>query len=76
MAQITVNDTSYTQVLDGAGFCISEVEMKYAFGATEPTDSDSFTLNARSQINGIDGKILWAKAVVFTSVAVTAITEA
>ncbi len=76
MARITVNDTTYTQVLDGIGFCISEAEVRYAFGATTPTDADCFTLDPRAQINGIDGMILWAKAIAYSEVTVTSITEA
>ena len=74
MAKIYVNSTTYTTVLDGAGFCISDVEMKYAFGDA-PTDEDCFTLNPRSQVNGLVGKILWAKAVLHDNVAVLSETE-
>lgn len=73
MAKVPVNNTTYTEVLDGAGFCISDNEIKYAFGATTPTDDDSFILNPRSQVNSAVGKKLWAKSVVFDSASVTAV---
>lgn len=75
MGKIAVNDTTYTEVLDGAGFCISDTEIKYAFGDTTPTDADSFVLNPRNQINGMSGKKLWAKSVAFGSSEVTAVLE-
>ena len=77
MAKIEINNTSYTQVLDGAGFVTSEVENKYAFtdDATPPTDEDSFTRNPRDQVNGSNGKILWAKSIVYAKVDVTPVGE-
>ncbi len=76
MAKTTVNNTTFTEVLDGAGFCISDAEITYEFGDTQPTGANDFTLNPRSQINGTEGKKLWAKSVVFTSAEVTAVLEA
>ncbi len=73
MSKVTVNNTAYTEVLDGSGFCISDNEIKYAFGETTPTDEDSFTLNPRNQINGTTGKKLWAKSTVFASAQVTSV---
>ena len=75
MAKVLINNTSFTMVLDGAGFCISDNEVKYAFGDTEPTDDDAFTLNPRSQVNSVYGKKLWAKSVNFESAYVTPIEE-
>lgn len=76
MAKVTVNNTTFTEVLDGAGFCISEGEILYAFKATTPTNDDSFKILPNKQVNGMAGKKLWAKCLVFESAAVTAVTEA
>jgi len=75
MAKIEINDTTYTMVLDGAGFVTSDVENKYAFGDTEPTDADCFTRNPRDQVNGADDKKLWAKSIAYSEVDVTAVVE-
>jgi len=72
-----INDTTLTEVLDGAGFCYSEYEIEYYFGADAATAEAAgrILLNPRSQINGDEGKILWAKAVKFETVIVTSTPE-
>jgi hypothetical protein len=73
MAKIEINDSTYTMVLDGAGFVTADIEVMYAFGDTEPTDDDSFTRNPREQVNGDGGTKLWAKSVAYSKVAVSSI---
>ena len=72
MARITINNSTWTQVLDGAGFCISSAETEYAFDDV----ADAFTISATEQINGLDGKILWAKAIAYESMELNAELEA
>ena len=76
MARITINNSTWTQVLDGAGFCISSAETEYAFNDVTPTVADAFTISATEQINGLDGKILWAKAIAYESMELNAELEA
>jgi hypothetical protein len=63
---VTVNSSTYTEVLDGAGFAYSESEIEYLFSATTPT-GDGMNLSAREQITGAAGQVLWARSVGFAS---------
>ena len=74
MAKTTINNNTFTEVLDGAGFCISEVETIYSFGTT-PSIEDSFTLGPRGQVNGFNNKTLWAMSVLHAEVDVYSETE-
>jgi len=66
---VEVNNTTYTLVLDGAGFVYSEMEVEYLFSATQPSGK-GMTLNPRNQMRGMTGQKLWAKSVVFALVDV------
>jgi len=68
-----INNETLTQVLDGEGFCYSENEIKYYFGADAATAEAAgrILLDPKSQINGIAGKILWAKSARFETALVT-----
>ncbi len=58
---IGINDTTWTQVLDGDGFVICAAGVYYSFHATAPTDS--FFIDGGDQVNGTTGQILWAKSI-------------
>jgi len=77
MAKIAINSKTLTEVLDGAGFCYSESEIKYYFGANaaEAETAGEILLSPRTQINGIADKKIWAQTTGFSSGYVTAITE-
>lgn len=66
---VEVNDTTYTLVLDGAGFVYSSEEIDYIFSDTEPSGT-GMRINPRNQMRGMTGQKLWAKSVVFTLVDV------
>ncbi len=65
MAVIEINDTTLVQVLDGEGFCYSENEIGYFYGADAGAaeTAGQITLSPRSQINGTSGQIIWAKCI-------------
>ncbi len=58
---IAINNTTWTEVLDGGGFVICSAGAYYSFHATAPTDS--FFIGGGDQINGISGQKLWAKSI-------------
>jgi len=58
--EVEINNTTFTQVLDGEGFAICDSEALYAFGDTSPTVA-GFRVNPANQVNGKDGHILWSK---------------
>lgn len=61
---ISVNTSTYTQVLSGAGFCYSEDEQEYIFAASQPASTvNGMNVSARSQITGTTGQILWSRCV-------------
>lgn len=62
---IGINDTTWTEVLDGEGFVICSAGVLYSFHATAPTDS--FFVEGGSQVNGASGQILWAKSISATA---------
>ena len=57
---ITVNDTTWTQVLSGEGFAICGSALLYSFHATAPVAS--FPVPGGEQVNGAVDQILWAKS--------------
>ena len=57
---VTVNDSTWTQVLDGEGFAICGASVLYSFHATAPTVG--FPIDGGNQVNGAAGEILWAKS--------------
>jgi len=59
--KINTNNVSWTQVLSGAGFVISKQKIRYNFDTQ--LDTDSFIILPNNQVNGLDGKILYAKSV-------------
>lgn len=61
---IEVNDTTYTLVLDGAGFVYSSEEIEYLFSPTQPSTT-GMKLNPRNQMRGMTGQKLWARSVLF-----------
>ena len=76
MAKVAVNNSTFTEVLDGAGFCTSDATIEYEFGATQPSGTGSFLRNPRDQMNGAAGKKLWAKACApHTAAEVTSVAE-
>jgi len=72
---VTVNSTTYTQVLSGAGFVYSESEIEYLFSATTPT-GDGMNLSARDEMRSATGQVLWAKSVGFDTAIVFVTAEA
>ena len=58
---VAINDTTWTEVLDGAGFVICSAGALYSFHATAPTDQ--FFIEGGNQVNGIAGQKLWAKSI-------------
>ncbi len=58
---ITIDETTWTEVLDGEGFVICAAGVHYSFHATAPTDS--FFVRGSGQVNGIFGQKLWAKSI-------------
>ncbi len=62
---IGINDTTWTQVLDGEGFVICSAGAFYSFHATAPTDK--FFVEGGNQINGAVGQVLWAKSIGLTA---------
>ena len=59
MPKVAVNDTTWTEVLDGAGFCWSAANMQYSFTGDE---TETLRIDGGNQINSIAGKILYAKS--------------
>lgn len=57
---VSINDTTWTEVLNGEGFVICSASVIYSFHATAPTDS--FPVDGGNQVNGISGQKLWAKS--------------
>ena len=58
---VTINDTTWTEVLDGEGFVLCSAGVFYSFHATAPTGS--FFVEGKNQVNGISGQKLWAKSI-------------
>ena len=58
---IAINDTTWTEVLDGEGFVICQAGANYSFHDTAPTDS--FFVEGGHQVNGTTGEKLWAKSI-------------
>lgn len=72
---VEVNDSTYTLVLDGAGFLYSDQEIEYKDGPTQPTGKGNI-LNPRNQMYGMAGKKIWARSVVFALANVEVSPEA
>ena len=71
MAKVAVNNTTWTEVLIGGGFCLSTQKMKYSFTGD---DTGTLVINPDNQINSASGKTLYAKS--FSSFGeVTAVAE-
>lgn len=62
---VSINNSTWTQVLDGAGFAICQAGVYYSFHATAPTAQ--FFVDGGNQVNGTAGQILWAKSISATS---------
>ena len=62
--EILLNNSTYTEVLDGEGFVYSAQELEYQFSPLQPTGR-GFRIFARNQINGALGQKLWARAISF-----------
>jgi len=63
MAKVTINNTSFTEVLDGAGFVWCDAaDVVYEFGDTQPSVvvDETAKRNPRDQVNGFADKTLWA----------------
>lgn len=61
---IKVNNTSYTKVLDVAGFCYSEDNIYYVFSSTQPAnDKKGIMIEGCNQMGNLEGAILWAKSI-------------
>ena len=60
-AYVEINNTTWTQVLDGEGFAICGVPVQYAFNTTA-TITEFFTADAGVQVNSASGQILYAKS--------------
>lgn len=58
---VTINESTWTEVLDGAGFVICSAGAHYSFHATAP--AASFFIEGGNQVNGIAGQKLWAKSI-------------
>ena len=58
---VTINNSTWTEVLDGAGFAICPAGVYYSFHATAPTAS--FFVDGGDQVNGTAGQKLWAKSI-------------
>ncbi|MDM5264674.1 hypothetical protein PF327_10755 [Sulfurovum sp. XTW-4] len=60
MANTTINKSTFTLVLDGSGFAISDQHVIYAFSDTQPSLGVGHSYPPNSQITGKVGKKLWA----------------
>lgn len=60
MPKVQVNSETWTEVLNGAGFCISTQKIIYSFTGD---DTEDFQIPSDSQVNSIVGKILYAKSI-------------
>lgn len=58
--KISTNKDTWTEVLNGAGFVISGKKTSYVFDTS--LDADAFTVNPNNQVNGVVGRILYAKS--------------
>ena len=71
---IEVNSSTYTQVLDGAGFVYSSHEIQYLFAETQPS-GEGMTLPPKGQMDGIATQKLCAKSSGYDKVNVFASPE-
>ena len=67
MAKVDIVKTAFTEVLAGAGFAISDADAEYAFGDEQPAVNSGFAVPPNGQVNGIEGKKLWARSTNFDS---------
>jgi hypothetical protein len=62
--KVTINDTTYTMVLDGAGYIHTRCDMEYLFSDTEPTGIGMARLTG-DEVSSIAGQVMWARSTDF-----------
>lgn len=61
-AQIELTTGTWTEVLNGEGFVVTETATRFLFADASPADDEiGFYIPERSQVSGDANSILWAK---------------
>lgn len=58
---IQINDTTWTEVLDGEGFVVAPAHVQYSFNSTDAI-TDFFQVPKKEPVHGTDGQKLYARS--------------